>query len=121
MGLAAGILLIIISIAHNIYGEKKQIPALKKITSDSIQIGSQRIMTFQGGMLLLAVGIVQVLVSIDVIVLTGAARYFPIGVVAMNFCTALIITLFLHKEVLKITVPQYVIFIVIMSLQWFSL
>jgi len=49
MGIAAGILLVLISIAHNVYGEKKQIPALKKFTNDSIIIGSQRIMTFQGG------------------------------------------------------------------------
>jgi hypothetical protein len=121
MGIAAGILLVIISIAHNIYGEKKQIPALKEITKDSIIIGSQRIMIFQGGVLLFAVGIIQILVSIDTIVLSGVARYFPVGVVALNFCTALIITIFAHKEVLKITVPQYIIFIVIMCLQLFSL
>jgi len=121
MGITAGILLVIISIAHNIYGEKKQIPALKELTKDSIIIGSQRIMIIQGGILLFAVGIIQILVSIDTIVLTGVARYFPVGVVALNFCTALIITVFAHKEVLKITVPQYVIFIVIMSLQLYSL
>ena len=121
MGIAAGILLMIISIAHNIYGEKKQIPALKELTKDSIMIGSQRIMIFQGGILLFAVGIIQILVSIDTIVLTGVARYFPVGVVAINFCAALIITIFAHKEVLKITIPQYIIFIIIMCLQLFSL
>jgi hypothetical protein len=121
MGIAAGILLVIISIAHNVYGEKKQIPTLKELTKDSIMIGSQRIMIFQGGILLLAVGIIQILVAIDTIVLTGVARYFPLGVVAINFCTALIITVFAHKEVLKITVPQYIIFIIIISLQLFSL
>ena len=121
MGLAAGILLIIISIAHNIYGEKKQILALKELTKDSLMIGSQSIMIFQGGMLLFAVGIIQILVSVDIIVLTGVARYFPVGVVAINFCTALIITIFVHKEVLKITIPQYIIFIIIMCLQLFSL
>jgi hypothetical protein len=35
-GAAAGILLIIMSIAHNIYGELIQIPALKKLTHDSV-------------------------------------------------------------------------------------
>ena len=44
MGLIAGILLILMSIAHNIYGEKNQIPALKKLTENTIIIGSQRIM-----------------------------------------------------------------------------
>ena len=51
MGIAAGIIIILISIAHNIYGEKKQIPELKKITNDPIIIGSLRIMIFQGGVL----------------------------------------------------------------------
>lgn len=121
MGIAAGILLVIISIAHNIYGEKKQIPALKELTKDSIMIGSQRIMIIQGGILLFATGIIQILVSTDAIVLTGVARYFPLGVVALNFFTALTITIFAHKDVLKITVPQYIVFIVIMSFQLFSL
>lgn len=121
MEIVAGILLIIISVAHNIYGEKKQIPALKKLTKDSIIIGSQRIMTFQGGILLFAVGIIQILVSIETIVLTGLAQYFLVGIVAINFCTALIITIFVHKEVLKVTIPQYIIFIIIMCLQLFSL
>ena len=106
MGIAAGILLLIISIAHIIYGEKKQIPVLKEVTKDSIMIGSQRIMIIQGGVLLFAVGVIQILVSVDTIVLTGVARYFPVGVVAINFCAALIITVFAHKEVLKITIPQ---------------
>ena len=121
MGITAGILLVVIGIVHNIFGEKKQIPDLKKLTKDSIIIGSQRIMIFQGGILMLAVGIIQILISVNFIVLTGVARYFPVGVVAINFCTALIITIFAHKEVLKITVPQYIIFIIIMSLQLFSL
>ncbi len=67
MGIAAGVIIILISIAHSIYGEKKQIPELKKITNDAIMIGSLRIMIFQGGILLFAVGIVQVLVSVDII------------------------------------------------------
>ena len=121
MGITAGILLVLISIAHNMYGEKKQIPALKEITKDSIAIGSQRIMIFQGGILLLAVGIIQILLSLDILVLTGVARYFPVGIVLINMCTSLFIILLAHKEVLKITIPQFVIFIVIISLQLLSL
>ena len=121
MGIAAGILLLIISIVHNVYGEKKQIPALKELTKDSIMIGSQRIMIFQGGILLFAVGIIQILVSIDTVVLTGVARYFPVGIVLINVCTSLFFILLAHKEVLKITIPQFVIFIVIISLELVSL
>lgn len=121
MGIAAGILLVLISIAHSIYGEKKQIPELKELTKYSIIIGSQRIMIFQGGLLLLAVGIIQILISLDIIVLTGIAQYFPVGLVLINFCTALFFTLLVHREVLKITIPQFVIFVVIICLQLFSL
>ena len=121
MGITAGILLVLMSIAHNIYGEKKQIPYLKEVTQNSIIIGSQRIMIFQGGILLLAVGIIQILVSARLIELNGVARYFPVGIVIINFFTALFITVFAHKEILKITTPQFVVFIVIIGLQLLSL
>lgn len=49
MGIAAGIMIILVSVAHNIYGEKKQLPALKKVSNDPIMTGSLRIMIFQGG------------------------------------------------------------------------
>lgn len=121
MGLAAGILLVFISIAHNIFGEKKQIPDLKRITSDSIIIGSQRIMIFQGGVLLFVAGVFQILVSLELIDLIGVGRYFLIGFVFVNFFTALIITIFIHKEILKITIPQFFIFLIIIILQLLSL
>ena len=121
MGLAAGILLVLISIAHNIYGEKKQIPQLKELTNDSVQIGSQRIMIFQGGFILLAVGIMQILLGLDIIVLEGLSRYFLVAIVLINFCTALFITLFFHREIVKVTLPQFILFIVIIFLQLASL
>ncbi len=121
MGITAGILLVLMSIAHNIYGEIKQIPDLKKLTQDSITIGSQRIMIFQGGILLFAVGIIQILNSASLIELNGVARYFPVGIVLINFCTALFTTVIAHKEILKITTPQFVVFIVIIGLQLLSL
>ena len=121
MGVAAGILIILISIAHTIYGEKIQIPALKKITTDLVIIGSQRIMIFQGGLLLMFVGIIQVLVSTDVIQLHGISVYFPVGIVILNFCIALIITLLFHREVFNVAIPQFVIFSIIILLQLLSI
>ena len=121
MGIAAGIIIILISFAHNIYGEKKQIPELKKLTNDSIIIGSLRIMIFQGGIILLAVGIIQVLVSVNIIQLPGISAYFPLGIVLINFITSLSIAVLFHKEVFKITIPQFVIFIIIIILQILSL
>ena len=116
MGIAAGIIIILISIAHNIYGEIKQIAALKKITNDAIMIGSLRIMIYQGGIILLAVGIIQVLISLHFIQLSGISAYFPIGIVLINFVISLLITLFLHREVLRVIIPQFVIFTIIIAL-----
>ena len=120
MGIAAGILLVLISIAHIIYGEKKQIPPLQELTHDSVMIGSLRVMIAQGGLLLLAVGIIQILTSVDAIELTGVARYFPVGIVALNFCTTLAIAVVAHREVLRVTVPQFVVFALIITLQLLS-
>ncbi len=121
MEIAAGIMIILISFAHNIYGEKKQIPELKKITDDPIMIGSLRIMIFQGGILLLAVGIIQVLVSVDIIQLPGISTYFPVAIVFINFITSLVIAVIFHREVFKVTIPQFVIFSIIIVLQFLSL
>ncbi len=121
MGLIAGILLILLSIVHNIYGEKKQIPDLKQITDDPVMIGSLRVMIFQGGVLLFAVGVVQILVAIDAIELTGVARFFPVGIVLLDFCTFLVITAMIHRDLFKITVPQIIIFVIIISLQILAL
>lgn len=121
MGIIAGILLVLLSIAHNIYGEKKQIPELKELTNDSIKIGSLRVMIFQGGLLLFAVGVIQILVATNLIELIGIARYFPVGIVALNFFTFLTVAIVVHRELLKITVPQLVIFALIISLQLLAL
>jgi len=121
MGIVAGVIIIVISIAHTIYGEKKQIPELKKISNDSIMIGSLRIMIFQGGILLFAVGIIQVLVSADIIQLPGISAYFPVGVVLINFITSLIIAVFIHREVFKVTIPQFVVFSLIILMQFLAL
>jgi hypothetical protein len=121
MGIIAGILLVVISVAHNIYGEKKQLPDLKAITRDTIMIGSLRIMIFQGGLLLFAVGIIQILVSIDIIELKGVARYFPLGIVLINFLTALLISVFAHRKILRTILPQFIVFIIIIGLMSFSL
>lgn len=121
MGIFAGIIIIIMSIAHNIYGEKKQIPELRKLTNDQIMIGSLRIMIFQGGMILFAVGIIQILFSANIVNLSGISAYFPVAIVLINFVTSLTIAVFVHREILKITIPQFVIFFIVIVLQILSL
>ncbi|MAS37855.1 MAG: hypothetical protein CL610_27920 [Anaerolineaceae bacterium] len=117
MGLIAGILLVLLSFAHNIYGEKKQIPDLKAITNDPVMIGSLRVMIFQGGILLLAVGIIQILIALGTIELTGIARFFPVGIVLLDFVTFLVITALFHRDLFRITIPQIVLFVLIIALQ----
>lgn len=119
-GIVAGILLILMGIAHNFFGELKQIPELRKITSDHIVIGSTRIMIFQGGVIIIAVGLIQLLSALNFIQLVGIARFFPMLIIAINFLVSLTIIVWLHKPILKITVPQFLIFTVILILQYFS-
>lgn len=121
MGLIAGILLVLLSFVHNIYGERKQIPDLKAITQDPIMIGSLRVMIFQGGILLLAVGIIQILIALDTIELTGIARFFPVGIVLLDFGTFLVITALFHRDLFRITIPQIIVFVLIIVLQLISI
>lgn len=121
MGLIAGILLVLLSFAHNIYGERKQIPDLKAITQDPIMVGSLRVMIFQGGILLLAVGTIQILIALGTIELTGIARFFPVGVVLLDFGTFLVITAMFHRELFGITIPQIIVFMLIIVLQLASI
>ena len=121
MGIAAGIIIILISIAHNVYGEKQQIPALKKITDDPIIIGSVRIMIYQGGILLFAVGIIQVLMTMGTIHLAGVSAYIPVSIVLINFFTSLTLMASIHREVFSIAIPQLVVFTIIIVLQLLSL
>ena len=121
MGIIAGIIIILISIAHNVYGELQQIPALKKVTKDPVMIGSLRIMIYQGGILLLAVGIIQVLVTTNLIQLIGISAYFPLGIVLINFVTSFVLMASIHREVFSVAIPQLVIFTIIIVLQLLSL
>jgi hypothetical protein len=121
MGTAAGILILLISIAHSVYGEKKQIPDLRNKTDDAITIGSARIMIHQGGVILLFAGLLQLLSSLDVWILEGVARYIPITLVSLNVVVSFGIALGLHREIFKITIPQFVLFALIIVLQVLSL
>lgn len=117
MELVVGIILIFMSIVHVLYGERKQVDVLKKATSDSILIGSFRVMSLQGGVLLFAMGIVYILSYIGAITLTGIAAYFPLGIVSLNILSLLIVSVTTHRELFKATVPQLIIFAIIVAMQ----
>jgi hypothetical protein len=117
MEFALGITLIFMSIVHVIYGERKQVDVLKKLTSNSILIGSFRVMSLQGGILLFAIGIVYILSYIGTISLTGIAAYFPVSIILLNILSLLVISLTKHRDLLKIMVPQLIIFAILIALQ----
>ena len=121
MGISAGILIILLSFAHIIYGEKKQIAALKNVTDNKILIGSFRVMSYQGGLLLFAVGIIQVSSSAGLITLSGLAVYFPLFIIILNLVTFLFVALSKHSELLSISIPQLIIFSIIITLQILSI
>ena len=117
MELAAGVILILMSIVHIIYGERKQVNVLKSLTNDSILIGSFRVMSLQGGLLLFAIGVIYILSFVGLISLTGVAIYFPVGLVLLNVLSVFIIAFTKHKKLFIITIPQFIIFAIIITLQ----
>ena len=121
MELAAGILVIIISVLHIIYGERQPIASLSKLTDDSILIGSVRVMSLQGGVLLFAVGIIHVLNYLNVIGLSGIAVYFPVGVVGINLLIFLLVALLKHRSLFSIISFQMIVFTIIIILQILSI
>lgn len=96
MKLVVGIILIVMSIVHVIYGEKMQVNVLKKLGVNNILIGSYRVMSFQGGLLLFAVGVVEIMVYTGLIVLTGFAIFMPLGIVCLNVISVFIVAIVKH-------------------------
>ncbi len=121
MELAAGILIVIMSILHIVYGEKQPVADLSKATDDPILIGSVRVMSLQGGFLLLAVGLIHILNFLNVITLSGIAVYFPVGIICINLLTFLLVAIWKHRELFSIIVFQLVVFAVIIVLQILSI
>lgn len=121
MKLAVGIMLIFMSIVHVIYGEKMQVSVLKKLEVNNILIGSYRVMSLQGGLLLFAVGVVEIMIYVGLIVLTGFAVYIPLGIICLNVISVLIVAIVKHQELFKVTIPQFLIFAIIIILQVWSI
>ena len=120
MELAAGLLIIVMSILHIIYGEKNPIAALSTLTDNSILIGSFRVMSLQGGLLLLVVGLIHILQFFNIITLVGIAVFFPLGLICINLIAFLLIALFKHKDLFSIITFQLAAFTVIIILQILS-
>jgi len=121
MKLIIGILLIVMSIIHVIYGEKKLVNELRGLRADNLLIGSFRVMSVQGGLLLFAIGLIEIMSYIGTIKLSGFASFFPSGVIFLNIISCLMISIFKHRELLKMTLPQLFIFIIIFVLQLLSI
>ncbi len=117
MKLILGILLVVMSMVHVIYGEKMQVDEIKKLHASNILIGSFRVMSLQGGMILFAVGVVEVLAFYNLVVLTGVAAYIPVGILCLNVVSLLIVSLIKHPELIKATIPQLLIFLTIIIVE----
>ena len=118
--LVVGIILVFMSIVHLIYGEKMQVNILKKLEVNNILIGSYRVMSLQGGLLLFAVGVVEIMVYAGLIELTGFAIFIPLGIICINVMSVFIVAIVKHQELFKATIPQFLIFAIIIILQVWS-
>ena len=121
MELTAGLLIIIISILHIFYGERQPVRQLMGLTDDEVLIGSVRVMSFQGGVLLFAVGIIHLLNYFNLIALSGIAAYFPLGIICINLFTFLGVAIFKHQKLFSVIAFQLLVFTAIIVLQILSL
>ncbi|KAA3647759.1 MAG: hypothetical protein DWQ07_01900 [Chloroflexi bacterium] len=121
MELAAGILILILSILHIVYGEMQPVANVSKATDDRNLIGSVRVMSLQGGILLFAVGLIHIFQFFDVISLSGVAAYFPLGIILINLFTYIFVAIWKHRELFSIAAFQLVVFMVIIILQILSI
>ena len=121
MALAAGIITLFIGGLHIAFGEIVQVPHLSQITQDPVVVGSMRVMIYQGGVLLMALGAIQTLVGLKVLRLAGLGAFFPLGIIGINFVTFLLVALINHTELFSMAIPQMVIFTILIVLNFLSL
>lgn len=117
----AGILLLILSLAHVVYGERKLLPDLASKLKDPFLVGSMRVMSMQGGVLLLLIAMLQLSVAGEVITLSGRAQFIPVVLVVANVLTFLVVTLIKHPILLRYTIPQMGLFGLVILLMLLSL
>lgn len=110
--------MIFLSIIHVWYGEKKQISSLKRETDDPVLIGSFRVMSVQGGIILLALGIIRVINVIGLITIMGITVYVPLAIILLNLLSFFVIAIFKHRELFSIMIPQLVIFSILIVLEY---
>ncbi len=120
MKLTVGLILIFMSIVHVFYGEKMQVNVLEKLGADRILIGSFRAMSLQGGLLLFGIGLLEIMVYTGFIELTGFAVYIPLILLCMNVIGVLIVASLKHRELIRATIPQFIIFSFIILLEVLS-
>lgn len=116
MAILTGIAIFLLGIIHIVFGELSQIPELMKHLEDPVVIGSTRVMIYQGGMILLGVGVIQLLKGRKRISLLGVASFIPLGIIILNILTFLAVGLIFDFAVIKSALPQLIIFIIIIIL-----
>ncbi|MBN2071309.1 MAG: hypothetical protein JW814_07630 [Candidatus Krumholzibacteriota bacterium] len=116
MAILTGILILLIGIVHIIFGEVSQIPELMKHLDDPAIIGSVRVMIYQGGVILLGVGLLQFLRGLNRVQLRGVASWIPVGIIILNIFTFILVGLLFDLIVIRIAFPQLIIFLIIIVL-----
>jgi hypothetical protein len=119
LALIVGCILLILSIVHIWYGEKNQISSIEKVSKDSILVGSFRVMSVQGGVILFTLGLLHLLNFMGLLVLSGVALYFPLLIILINVVSLVVVALVKHRGLLRIMVPQLLIFSIIILLEFF--
>ena len=113
--------MLFIGVVHIVYGEVAQISGLLAITQAPIIIGSTRVMILQGGIILIAMALLQIADSRRGGVLTGVAATFPLGLIVVNFAAFLLVALSGSPALLADAIPQVVYVLILIVLQAIAL
>lgn len=87
MNLVVGIIILLISVAHYIYGFKELYPKINKNEIDYLVEASFKIMYIREGLILIIVGLLHIMLQFQIIELNGIARFTPITIIILNILT----------------------------------
>ena len=121
MNYAAGLLVIAVGVLHIIFGESQLLAQVRATGAADSLIGAVRVMSLQGGAVLIFVGALHILVASRVLVLHGKAAFIPLAMICLNLGVFLAAAAIMHRELIASSGVQFVLFAVIITLQILAL
>ncbi|HOO73947.1 MAG TPA: hypothetical protein PLS66_01520 [Tepiditoga sp.] len=117
MEILSAFLFVLIGGIHIVFGEMVQMKILKDNTREEFLVASMRIMIYQGGILLIITGIVQMMNALEILTLSGLSAYIPLFVLLVNFVPFVFTALIKYRKIFIKSLFQVIYFIILIILQ----